>query len=1349
MAETISSHVARCLALFRGLVEPSDGAELDFPDGVLLQITDEQSRFKVWSGNIGAHKTGMSSLDYRLRDASPIKSQVINLLKDLSQMTEDATAIARGEQTPWDQHGLEEDDQYSDSDDSPDTELGQIAVDMADVVNCLLRLTVTIRNPAPHDRYIQAKATDASHFEPFDIQHVRSKFDDIQLWLAERLGKAISRRRQYLRYRQSHHEKLAHGLDDAELDAGKTLEDQTVASSIPSHLKEGRVSTKAQPILTDDGSDAGMSQTSYATSMATSDKLTIPPLPKEAHAGPFQCCLCYMMIVARDRVAWKKHVYGDLQPYVCLERNCLTPEREYLRRHEWIAHVRQNHWKTYKCISCESPFSSSTDCKRHLETSHPAERSTAELDALVKLSEQLLNIRQGVSCPLCNETLRSVQQYQRHVGRHQEQLSLFALPYLEADGEAEGDEQDSDASDFGDLRREIGDDHRLRVDIPTAYPPPEAELEIREEEREAAHEDWGDWEENLAALTAGEAELEIREEQEGAHKYRDTESSEDDLATLDVGHVDLTAEELERSVAGKKAVEMPDVEMEEKRETIGESVLAAKKAAELRIRKDTAPLARGIRLARDTKLLEQVEKTLEKPGKPENAEDLIAGYDDLKARERGERIEQQSLDELGKPEEAAEGLEKTIPAPSASTRKRMGRGKDAEAERIARGLEESIAAYKAAEAQRAAREKKPENFTDKLLARDMAREAQRIQEEAEIAIALYNAWADKRFEEQKRSGDIFAGLDDLRLPVLIGRMRTAATKIRIETDKLRLVAYVAAVDTDNPRKSTFAERVGEQERELPEEEAEDAIVTADSISEHDSRDEDWAATISSAMHVGHSPRQAEDIVDLIRELQAEEAKLKRLEKEKRTGQLTGLENEANEQFEDDDKADEERQRRKDAVRGADQIEGLNTLDKLEKPEEAEEKELERIGQERLMGSGSDEANEALVVAHDLEGNEHMVPKGFNLSQDLGDFVTWYAEQEERLQKRKHEAEEERQATEDGSKIFIRLRSRANTADSIPRGISSRAVDAAEMPRNLGPQSDDLLQRFRRDAETKGLNESERLEREKAAEEAIAAYKSREAELIEEERQEGEAREADLKDRMKERLAESGMDEREIHSILLRNEKNKTEREAEDNNKNSGPVYTRMSLKHLEIATLLFYNIDFEEDQDPGYVLIRRWVPEWEQTMLWDHTRRFRMSKPGDGGEIALTRQGGRDKETTGGGDDEFVRPKPRRREEMPSRQEGERTAVSDDEAFKFMLSDPVPSESEEEWGRSPVKGAGHGEKGGTVVPDHETRVLDDFQSWNAKHKSDNLWESDEEGGRSWNQGPYQSGRADRPERHTR
>jgi hypothetical protein len=173
---------------------------------------------------------------------------------------------------------------------------------MADVVNCLVRLTVTIRNPGPRGRYIKTSSADASHFEAHDILHVRSKFNDVESSLADRLGKAISRRRQYFKYRESHHEKLSYGLD-GEFDGSKALEMETIASSIASHLKDGfsRVHQGQPPPVSDDC----MSQTSYATSAAGSGGLTIPPLPEAAGRGPFQCYFCYAMIVARDRMEWK------------------------------------------------------------------------------------------------------------------------------------------------------------------------------------------------------------------------------------------------------------------------------------------------------------------------------------------------------------------------------------------------------------------------------------------------------------------------------------------------------------------------------------------------------------------------------------------------------------------------------------------------------------------------------------------------------------------------------------------------------------------------------------------------------------------------------------------------------------------------------------------------------------------------------------------------------------------------------------------------------------------------------------------------------------------------------------
>lgn len=49
----------------------------------LATITDQVARFKIWVGNIDAHQKGMSSLDYRLREASHIRAQVVRLLGDL------------------------------------------------------------------------------------------------------------------------------------------------------------------------------------------------------------------------------------------------------------------------------------------------------------------------------------------------------------------------------------------------------------------------------------------------------------------------------------------------------------------------------------------------------------------------------------------------------------------------------------------------------------------------------------------------------------------------------------------------------------------------------------------------------------------------------------------------------------------------------------------------------------------------------------------------------------------------------------------------------------------------------------------------------------------------------------------------------------------------------------------------------------------------------------------------------------------------------------------------------------------------------------------------------------------
>ncbi|KLO85690.1 Uncharacterized protein LW93_14305 [Fusarium fujikuroi] len=450
---TIADHVSACLQEFNSLCNsPAIWTDCALEEGhqsdiSLLKLQNELSRFKVWSGNIGAHKKGRSSLDHRLRDASNIRNQVVDLLEDLRESLKDAKDILTGQTTPWDQElspvefSDDDSDDGSFQDDAPGpSELSQIFAAIVEDINCLLRLSVSIHNPSPHDRFKKACLTDTSSYEPFDVQHVCNKLSKAPKPIAERLGKAISRRRQYFKYRELHHEKLASGL---ELD-GKDQMQTTVASSLPKRLKVNESISLEKDV--DDASDTRRSQTSWATSAANPERRKIPPFPAEAENGPFECPFCFMMISITSRVHWKKHVFSDLFPYVCVELGCPAPDQDFQRRHQWAGHVKKHHWKIWTCkLGCNETFVSLQGMKGHLAQKHSETAELTHLVSLLAMCERPKSEYEPADCPLCGERQSSFKQYQRHVGRHQEDLALFALPHLPVEEDDKNEASDSDS----------------------------------------------------------------------------------------------------------------------------------------------------------------------------------------------------------------------------------------------------------------------------------------------------------------------------------------------------------------------------------------------------------------------------------------------------------------------------------------------------------------------------------------------------------------------------------------------------------------------------------------------------------------------------------------------------------------------------------------------------------------------------------------------------------------------------------------------------------------------------------------------------------------------------------------
>ncbi|KAH7385867.1 hypothetical protein BKA66DRAFT_582499 [Pyrenochaeta sp. MPI-SDFR-AT-0127] len=330
---SIATHVHSCLIGFKdtcdNLAKAEGRIKSKLSPGI---INDELGRFRLWSGNIGAHRKGKSSLDYRLREASHIRDRVLQLLQSLESVLQEAVEIITGERAPWEDLSDSESDvsdcESRHSEEPTTTELQQLASNMVEINTCLMRLSMAIRNPASHDQFTESTDISVTHFESFDIDHVRGKFPLAEEYLVVRLGKAISRRRQYLRYREEHRKKLEQGLEpqlqaheftlpQATQTAPSEVIESTIASSLPLAVKNNP--SAAIEIDENDYYEDSLSQTSYASSTNDATRLRPPPLPEAGQKGDlFECPLCFRITSVRQTAAWHKHVYRDLQPYVSL-----------------------------------------------------------------------------------------------------------------------------------------------------------------------------------------------------------------------------------------------------------------------------------------------------------------------------------------------------------------------------------------------------------------------------------------------------------------------------------------------------------------------------------------------------------------------------------------------------------------------------------------------------------------------------------------------------------------------------------------------------------------------------------------------------------------------------------------------------------------------------------------------------------------------------------------------------------------------------------------------------------------------------------------------------------------------
>lgn len=200
---TIADAAHRCLASFDAISQASAAHALGS-----LPTEDGRSRYNIWASNLGSLHPGTDrrSADYRLREAPEVIERIVELLDELTEINSDILEIVSGGRLNRQVSESDDELEYSD-------ELSELNLSVGDIITSLFKVSMLVKKATTRDRYAKAaSAKEAAFLAEFDIRHVADKYPKLrtQPWLLERLGNAITQRRQFLRYCRNHKHRIAH-----------------------------------------------------------------------------------------------------------------------------------------------------------------------------------------------------------------------------------------------------------------------------------------------------------------------------------------------------------------------------------------------------------------------------------------------------------------------------------------------------------------------------------------------------------------------------------------------------------------------------------------------------------------------------------------------------------------------------------------------------------------------------------------------------------------------------------------------------------------------------------------------------------------------------------------------------------------------------------------------------------------------------------------------------------------------------------------------------------------------------------------------------------------------------------
>jgi hypothetical protein len=205
-------------------------------------------------------------------------------------------------------HGDSDDDEEACAEEVPEDEAHMILEVISECLRSLFRIAVLVRQASPRDRFKRAlQHSELAFPDVFDITHVEHKHVKLtqhdSRWLAKRLGSAVAKRRQFIKYCRDHKSRL--GVDHAELSVGVGNQTEIQSSKATEFIKADYVNLESLQVQVEETDDA----LSLMTALTTFDSGALLKLPRLADLSPdgqeFECPICFtLQRFLRDK-AWK------------------------------------------------------------------------------------------------------------------------------------------------------------------------------------------------------------------------------------------------------------------------------------------------------------------------------------------------------------------------------------------------------------------------------------------------------------------------------------------------------------------------------------------------------------------------------------------------------------------------------------------------------------------------------------------------------------------------------------------------------------------------------------------------------------------------------------------------------------------------------------------------------------------------------------------------------------------------------------------------------------------------------------------------------------------------------------